>query len=698
MEVFNQPQHFLIPLFQRRYVWDQEQQWEPLWQDIRRVAELQIEGSASSPTHFLGAIVLQAQGGMVGTMTARNVIDGQQRLTTLQIFMDAASAALEDAGEDKLADQLERLTHNDDVFVSEGETRLKIRHLNKDRDAFDEVMNADIPIDYEALKHPTSKIARAHAYFAGEVREWLGDPDEESFARRATALVRVLTQGLQLVGIDLSATENSQAIFETLNARGTPLTAADLIRNFVFQRLDIEGADTAKAYKEDWPFETKFWEKEIAVGRQFIGRSSLFLNQWLASRTGEEISPQSTFTRFKSYVEHEARQKMADLLPVIKQQAEDYQRWTVDAADPARRLGPVEMNVYRMQASGTELLKPLLIWLHEPGRELDEMSITTIVRAAESWVVRRSLLQLTTSDLGRIVADIIKVHTGHSNNELADQVVAHLARLNVVSTYWPGDDEVRMFITSEAVYRKWRRSRLRMILEAIEDHYRAETKQSQLERKGYPIEHILPQSWQDHWPVEDPDAQQDRAEHVHRLGNLTLLTDSLNPKVSNGNWAAKRSAFMAHNTINMTGRLVMSAPEAWDEAAIDARTDELLDVILGIWSVPEGHTGAIVDKRVKGQEWVQIKHLVVAGKLKPGDVLVPWSGQWQGHSALVTDDGGLDVEGTRFWSPSGAAKRIAGRSTNGWNFWRVADGRQLGDLRADYIGEMPGAQTSSITT
>ena len=119
----------------------------------------------------------------------------------------------------------------------------------------------------------------------------------------------MLTRGLQLVVIDLQAQENSQEIFETLNARGTPLTAADLVKNFVFQRLEAEGVDTRRAYAEDWPFESKFWETEVSVGRYNISRSSLFLNQWLGSRTGEEVSPKSTFTRFKHYADHEAARR-----------------------------------------------------------------------------------------------------------------------------------------------------------------------------------------------------------------------------------------------------------------------------------------------------------------------------------------------------------------------------------------------------
>lgn len=129
------------------------------------------------------------------------------------------------------------------------------------------------------------------------------------------------------------ADENSQEIFETLNARRTPLTAADLIKNFVFQRLEAEGADTAKAYAELWPFESAFWEKEISVGRNLVTRGSLFLNQWLVSRTGQEISPKATFTRFKYYAEHEDPRTMAQLLAVLKEQAGLYEGWTTRAAD-----------------------------------------------------------------------------------------------------------------------------------------------------------------------------------------------------------------------------------------------------------------------------------------------------------------------------------------------------------------------------
>ncbi len=691
LQLFNLPQHFVIPLFQRPYVWKEEEQWDPLWKDIRRVAELRISEPHVNPRHFLGAVVLQAQDPQGNRVTTWNVIDGQQRLTTLQILMDATSAVLQEAGSERFASQLDTLTHNPSNFMGDGESLLKVRHLNKDREPFDEVMTAEPPVDYSDLGHHDSLVVHAHKFFTTAVTQWLGDPGTEGFSIRAENLAAVLQSDLQLVTIELMTSENSQEIFETLNARGTPLTAADLVRNLVFQRLEAEGADTSKAYREDWPFESRFWTKEVSVGRYLVSRSSLFLNQWLMSRLGEEIGPQSTFTRFKSYVEHQADMKMADLLSVLKKQAQDYEAWTEAAARPAGNLSPVELAIYRMQAGGVELLKPLLIWLYEPGRNLSAETIARVIAAAESWVVRRQLLRLTSSDLGRIVADLIKANANVSSDDLPSRLIGHLGRLNVASTYWPGDEEIRAALSTEPVFRRYPRARLRSYLEAIEDTLRAETKQPQVERSGFPIEHILPRKWQDHWPVADPEAEAERQLRVHRLGNLTLLTSSLNSKVSNGPWSAKRRALLAHNTIKLTGRLLERTDDAeWSEELIDQRTESLIDALLRVWPVPEGHSGAVIDPQSKAQDWVEMKHLIEAKLVADGDTLVATHRDFVGVEARVAADGWIELDGKRFGTPSGAGHHLRKKATNGWYFWSMVDGRRLRDVRAEFLSAATG--------
>ena len=698
MQLFKRSQYFVIPLFQRPYVWKQDEQWEPLWRDVVHVAELRLREPDLNPQHFLGAVVLQGQGQASGQLNVWNVIDGQQRLTTVQLLADATGAVLaQDERTARFAMHLQRLTHNRDDDVEANESSLKLRHLNRDRAAFDEVMTVDPPIDYAALTHADSLMTRAHQYFTTVVTQWLGVAEDGNYALRAEQLVHVLTDDLQLVTIELQASENSQEIFETLNARGTPLTAADLVRNFVFQQIEIEGGDSAAAYREHWPFETAFWSKEVSVGRYLVSRSSLFLNQWLIAQTGEEVSPQSTFARFKSYVERQPELPMSTLLPLIKAQADEYQAWTETAGRSAGSLDATEMAMYRALTSGTELIKPLLLWLHKPGRDLQADAIASVIRAVESWIVRRQILRLATSDMGRIVAGLIASYDAAPSNELPTLVRDHLARLNVSSTYWPGDEEIRLVLLTEPVYNRFPRARMRTYLEAVENQLRSETGQPQVERAGWPIEHILPQKWRDNWPVPE-DQEFDRQAHVHRLGNLTLLTTALNSKVSNADWPTKRKALLDHNTIKLTGRIISdSQTDDWNEERIDQRTAWLIDQLLKVWPVPAGHLGQVVDPAAKTQDWVEVKHLIGAGLLKAGDVLTATHYEHKGAQAVIADDGRIELDGKRFETPSGAGRHLRGKATNGWYFWAVADGRRLRDLRVDFESGVTAAPRQGAT-
>ncbi|RJS47421.1 GmrSD restriction endonuclease domain-containing protein [Nocardioides cavernaquae] len=684
--VFYLPQHLVVPLFQRPYVWDEAEQWLPLWQDISRLAELRLRDPYSTPTHFLGAVVLQALESQHGVVPAKNVIDGQQRLTTLQVLIDASAAVFEGRGLDGLAAQFRDLTHNRAYSDVVGAS-LKLQHTNQDGVAFGEVMDAEPPVVHELLKHTGARIVRAHAFFVDRVEQWLGEGDD--VRARADALAHSISQGLQLVVIDLQAQENSQEIFETLNARGTPLTAADLIKNFVFQRLEAEGADTRRAYAEDWPFEEPFWEVEVSVGRYSMSRSSLFLSQWLGSRLGEEVSPRQTFIRFKTYVDYESGSKMGDLLLAIKAQAGLYRGWTEHAAETSRILTRPEMAFYRMSAGGVELLKPAIIWLYDPEMAIPRDVADEVIAMLESWVVRRQLLRLTSADLGRIVAEIIRVNRDTDASLLVERVRGNLTRLNVASNYWPGDDEIRAHLRTEQAYRRYTRGRMRLYLEAVEDHLRGVHKYPQVARAGYPIEHVLPQKWQNNWNVVGLEAELARSEHVHRIGNLTLLTTSLNSTVSNGPWGGqggKRERLLKHDVMLLNRHFHDKA--SWDEAAIDERTALLTELLLAVWPIPAGHVGSISDAPQKEAAWVELKHLVAAGLLPAGTVLRPRPGQWDAVEGIVTADGQIEVDGKLYASPSSAGYHVkGGKAANGWTFWRLPNGGQLKDVRAQYRGQ-----------
>ncbi len=106
--VFMPPQRLVVPLFQRPYVWNEESQWEPLWTDVRRVAQrLLKDPHGRHQPHFLGAVVIQQLQNQTGSMQERTIIDGQQRLTTLQLLLDALHAELAAVGADQPAMRLE---------------------------------------------------------------------------------------------------------------------------------------------------------------------------------------------------------------------------------------------------------------------------------------------------------------------------------------------------------------------------------------------------------------------------------------------------------------------------------------------------------------------------------------------------------------------------------------------------------------
>src|SRR5262245_10100400 len=366
--VFMQPQRLVVPLFQRPYVWNEENQWEPLWNDVVRVAERVLNQPLDKHyPHFLGAVVLQQVQKQTGQMQERTIIDGQQRLTTLQLLLDALHAELLSVQALPAAMRIEPLVTNAEPFCSKPEDRFKVWPTNRDRPAFNAVMAATPPIDYDDLGHRGERMVEAHRFFSEQAREWLALDGQDAVGARAAAVETVVRELLQVVVSDRTIDENAQEIFETLNARGAQLTAADLIKNFIFQRLLEKGTDVEEAYQKHWKdFETGFWETEINVGRLRYPRSSIFLNHWLVARTGEEVVAREVFDRFKRFADHDAAIPMTKLVEQVHRASGVYRQFVVSAAaltGPIDRLG---LFGYRTGVLESEVIKPLILCLLDP--------------------------------------------------------------------------------------------------------------------------------------------------------------------------------------------------------------------------------------------------------------------------------------------------------------------------------------------
>jgi len=638
-----------------------------------------------------------------GLMQERTIIDGQQRLTTLQLLLDALHAELSAANATAPAARLEPLVANGGPFCTKPEDRFKVWPTNRDRAAFNAVMGATPPVDYEAVGHAGERMVEAHRFFSEQARDWLVSKGGVEVQTRAAAIERVVRELLQMVVIGLAVDENAQEIFETLNARGAQLTAADLIKNFVFQRLLEANAHVESVYEGKWrEFETAFWEAEIGVGRLRYPRSSLFLNHWLVARTGKEVVAREVFDRFKRYATHESNVTMLELTDQIHRASGVYRQFITAAethAGPIDRLG---LFGYRTGVLESEVIKPLVLCLLDPEQpRIPDVQFTKALDVLESWLVRRMLVRATTKNYNQVVSEIVALLRGPDRLQAGETIERFLSGQSSGSRYWPDDDELREELAALLAYKRLGRGRLRMVLEAIEDYKRGWREgrtglgDERVARDKYAIEHVMPRKWTTHWPPsEGADSDADRDRLIHTFGNLTLLTERLNSKVSNGPWLGergKRAGLNDHDVFFLNRELVNDTPEAWTDNAIRQRTRALAEIIVKIWPVPAGHKSEFSrDKAAPRRHHVGLEDLISAGFLATGAPVFERLKKSTDPVGVVLADGRIEIHGETFANPKQAATSLRGRPTNGWWYLlvQVSPRRSLRDVWREYVASL----------
>jgi hypothetical protein len=600
--IFGYHIRYVVPLFQRPYVWNLEQQWQPLWEDVRTVAERLLEapagyGAPSVPPHFLGAIVLDQQFIPAGFIAVRHVVDGQQRLTTIQLLLDAAQEVVERHGAAMDAQALRVLVLNDPQISQHPDEVFKVWPTDRDQTAFRAVMDNDTTVP-PALR--SSRIAQAHGFFVEQITDWAevtGDPDKAT--ARLNALVRALREHLKVVVIDLEPGDNAQVIFETLNHRGSPLLAADLVKNLVFQLAHAQGADVEELYRNHWaPLDNDYWRQPVAQGRLFRPRIDVFLNYWLTMRLRREVQTDRVFSDFRDHV-LTANPPIPELLAELAADARVYEQM--------ERLPAVTVEgtfYYRViKALDSAAVGPFLLWV----LRWDEVAMPVIqrqmaLRALESWIVRRALCRATAKDVNRMVVELLRAMNEAGPATAGDTVETVLAEQKADSRYWPDDATLHAALREEPIYKTLSRPRLRMVLEAIEDSLRGPLGEGQPCPRNLTVEHVMPQGWPEHWGGDiagDPVAALRRDGLVQVLGNLTLVSQRLNPTLSNRPWAApeaaarglgdhgKRDYLLQHSQLKLNAEIVAEHKDAWTEGDIRARTDALIARVEMIWPRPD---------------------------------------------------------------------------------------------------------------
>lgn len=599
--IFGHHIRYVVPLFQRPYVWTEDDQWQPLWDDIRTLAEHVLDtppavfGAPTVSPHFLGAIVLDQQSIPSGFIGVRHVVDGQQRLTTLQLVLDAAQWVVEQHGAAMDAQALRILVLNDASIAQHPDHVFKVWPTDRDQAAFRASMdnNTEVPSELR-----TTRIARAHLFFVEQITEWAQVREgQESAHLRLNALVRALRDHLRLVVIDLEPGDNAQVIFETLNHRGSPLLAADLIKNLVFQIAQAQQADVDHLYQTYWkPLDSDHWRLPVAQGRRYRPRIDVFLSHWLTMTLLREIPGDRVFADFRDHMTN-TELELPVLLATLANDAAVYSRMDNLPADSVE--GQFHYRVIR--ALDSAVVSPFLLWLLRwDSARMPTAQRDRAIKALESWMVRRALVRSTAKDVNRVVLDLLRALDANGPEVAGDTVEKFLTDQQAESRLWPSDQALHHALDESPIYKFLTRPRLRMLLEALEDSLRGPLGEGQPCPRNLTVEHVMPQAWREHWSLDEDTEQAalDRDSLLHSLGNLTLVTGKLNPALSNRPWTntestdhalgshSKRAYLLQHSQLKLNSALAVENEIQWSEDTIRARGHRLVQRICEIWHRP----------------------------------------------------------------------------------------------------------------
>lgn len=586
---------YLVPVFQRRYAWDRERQWEPFWDDVLEVISAYVEAagpeqkpppSEELPAHFLGAIVVKLMHFGAGQLELREIIDGQQRLTTIQLLVGAAAHALTNLGAPEQAGVLRDLLENR-PYLTKGQpdAAFKVWPTKHDRAAFRAVMGG-AEVDTELESH---RVVQAFRFFESAITEWASALPEGDREFQFQALETVVRSQLKIVWIDLDPQDNAQVIFETLNDRGSPLNAIDLVKNFVFQHE--QGGDAAEdLYEQHWVWiEDDWWQEKIRLGRLDRVRADVFLQHWLQMRLGTEVNSDYLFKSFTKMFDADSP-SVAALIPEFAEDSRIYRSFSSQPEDsPRRRFFD------RLATLNTTTPFPLVLFLFkQPETVLSAEDVDRCLATIEDYLVRRMLMRGTAQGYNRLFTELVKEVKGDPAR--APEIIERqLVKMEGASRLWPRDSDLMRVLTQSRAYGTGAiaRERLLDVLWEVERKQMRTTKHEKLQRPPQlQIEHVMPQKWPTNWslPLDDgvsiEQREAEREVAVNQLGNLTLVTDRLNPSLSNGAWDAKRPALAQHSLLAMNQQLVEGYSDGFDEVSIAERGERLAKHILAIWPGP----------------------------------------------------------------------------------------------------------------
>ena len=557
-------QQYVVPLFQRPYSWDKKE-WDDLWTDLLELCE-----EEQPRTHFIGSMVTMPTTSVPEGVAKYLLIDGQQRLTTIFILLVLLRDKAKEISGSNLSDQI-----NDRFLLNKYEADgdyYKLMPTQVDRKPFQDIIMS-------RFTESRDQIVNAYNFFEKKLRQFKHD---------LQVLCKVITSNLLVVSIVLDHDDNPYLVFESLNAKGKPLTQSDLIRNYFFMRIHVTKQEDI--YANYWlPMQLTLDESLTEFIRHFLMKDGFVVKQ------------DNVYLMLKERAVKKNNDETLEYLKEIVRFSTYYTKILVPEKEPNKNI---RRSLSRLNCLGVTTAYPFLLNCYN---ELDlgmlsEEYFTEILKVIENFMVRRFVCNVPTNQLNKIFPTLYIQAKKYDSNNLLNGVKKALQTKG-----YPKDAQFQERLTDVKLYGSAERAdKAKLILSSLEESF---GHKEQINFDTLSIEHVMPQTLSQWWQEHLGDEWEETHElFLHSLGNLTLT--GYNPELSNSDFYFKRKLFCeSHLKLNE----YFATVERWDRDAIEGRSAVTADMALKVWpyfgddsdkQVKDGFTGTKPTKlQILGQEF-----------------------------------------------------------------------------------------------
>ncbi len=578
LELFNSQVQYVVPRWQRRYCWDQSD-IERLVEDLLTVAQTP---TGSQAAHYGGTMLTFRESRAVQPVTIHRVVDGQQRLTTVSILL--ACIAEELGPEGQSGDWTARTIRNDWLTNPEKAPNRfrKLRLQDGDEEEYRSGLEGN-------LQGPGA-VAQAWRIARRLVR------------RKDIVQLLAGLERLRVVSIGLGERDDPQQIFESLNATGRPLTESEKLKNWLL--MGLPDAEQQELHDRHWKRIEASLEAEYATDR-----IDMFLRDFLRWKTGELRGVRYVYEDLRRWaVRNGGARDRSSLCSNLADIAAHY--GVLMGTTQPHRYGKVERELRHLRAMGIHTHRPLTLrLLHEAATtgstQWTEATLAKVFGGIAAWITRFWLSGRPMAGMNKAFAELAYRPGSIGDDDPVEFWLGRIRRLRNSRVEVPDDEAVREGIRARKAYGASATRATKAVLCALME---AEQHGDAPARDQLTVEHVLPQKLTDDWRL----ALGDDAERIHgwyrdRLANLTL--SGVNAELGARPFEEKRKIIKEKSGVLLTRRIAKE--DAWNEAALERRAEDLADSVLGLWpwSDPDAHTrGSGAESwrmkwRIEGGDW-----------------------------------------------------------------------------------------------